>query len=134
MSMRRGRRFLKNHGSAMKVSGIQAGGGVAVALLDKQVLSTESAQKMFGDNTYFKPILVGVIAHFIKSKAPNLGAGMVGAAGYMLAQTYYENQEAEGEAKGIVEAGSLRNQPRAFGMPRANHYAEAGAVFEVVPG
>lgn len=132
--MRRARRFFRNHGGAMKETGIQAGGGLAVALLDKQVLSTESGQKMLGDNTYLKPILVGVVAHFVKQKAPSLGAGMAGAAGYMLGQAYYENQEAESETKGLVEAGSLHHQPRAFAMPRANMYADAGAVFEVVPG
>lgn len=131
----RARRFFRKHGSSMKVTGIQAAGGMAVALLDKQILSSESGQKMFGDSTYVKPLVVLAGAHFIKSKAPNLGAGMAGAAGFMLATAYYENNESsDNNAKGIVEVGALHNYPPAFapGGGYRGAYDEAGAVFEVV--
>lgn len=124
------RRFFKKHGSSMKVTGIQAGGGAAVALIDRQILSSESGKKMFGSNTYVKPLVMLAGAHFLKGKAPNLCAGMAGAAGYMLVQAHYE-QEDNKPVEGIVEAGAT-HYPGALGMGPLNaNYNEAGAVFEV---
>ena len=132
---RRLRRFVKNHGSSMKVTGIQAAGGAAVAVIDRQILSSESGQKMLGESTYIKPLLILAGAYVIRTKAPNLSAGMAGGAGFMAAQAYFANADEEGgETKGIVDTGALRNYPPAFGYPRQNMYADAGAVFEVVPG
>lgn len=132
--MSRVRRFYQRHGSGLKVTAIQAGGGAAAALIDQHLFQSESGKKMFGESTYLKPLLVLGGAHLLKSKAPNLGAGMAGAAGFMLAQTYYANAEAEKPANGIVEAGSLRGYPPAFAMRNQGYgYADAGAVFEFAP-
>ncbi|TXH58007.1 MAG: hypothetical protein E6Q97_03195 [Desulfurellales bacterium] len=129
--MSRARRFIQRHGSGMKVTAIQAGGGAAVALIDRHLFQSESGKKMFGESTYLKPLLVLGGAHLLKAKAPNLAAGMAGGAGFMLAQTYYASED-EKPADGIVEAGALRGYPPAFAMRNPGNYGynDAGAVFE----
>lgn len=127
------RRFYRRHGNSIKVTGIQASGGAAVAVIDSQLLSSDSAKAMIGTNTFIKPLLVIGLAHVVKSKAANFGAGMAGAGGYMLATTYFA-QPKPPAVQGMVEAGALREQPNAFGPGRMdNRYDNAGAVYEVVP-
>lgn len=127
------RRFMRKHGSSIKTTGANAAGGVAVAFLDRQFLSSESGQNMLGKDSYVKPIVVIVAAHFLKGKAPNLAAGMAGAGGYMLAQTYFEKSDGSKNenAEGVVDVGALRTRPGyAFGPGGMNSYDDADAVFE----
>lgn len=51
----------------------------------------ESLQK----NTFIMPLLMIAGGHFIKRKAPNVGAGVVGAGGYALAMAFDAKQQAD---------------------------------------
>ena len=69
---------------------VAGGAGGAGYYLNKMAnQKVESLQK----NTFIAPLLMIAGGHFIKRKAPNVGAGVVGAGGYALAMAFDVRQQ-----------------------------------------
>jgi hypothetical protein len=131
-----------SHGSSLKSSGAQAAGGMLLGLVDHHVLSGQTFGNMFQGSPYMKPLALGVLGHFVKRKAPNIGAGALGAAGYMLYQAWTMQQPAplQPGTQGLVEAGYYGGGApmNAFGpgqaVPAYAYYQNAGSVVDAPQG
>jgi hypothetical protein len=137
--MRRHRARRGGGSGSFMATGANAGGGALMAAADQYLYGNETVAAVIGDGV-LKPVVNGVIGHFVKRKAPNVGAGIVGVAGYQLAMVLFDSMEAApaAETAGVYDVGSLRRRnahaARAHaGLPpyhSRRHNFDAAAIFD----
>lgn len=140
--MARRRRAQRSTGSSLASSGANMAGGVALAAADQYLYGSETVSAIVGDGV-LKPIINAGVGHFLKRRAPNLGAGIVGVAGYQLGNVLFNSFSGPSEAQGIHnarryrhrDAGAMHGDPGAsFGRPvlapGINQAFDAGAIFD----
>ena len=77
------RGHLKTHGGSYKESGMAAVGGAGANILSTKLLRSIDFVK---NNWWLEPALFAVGGHFVARKNKPIGHGLVGVAGYLLAE------------------------------------------------
>lgn len=118
-------------GSAM----VAVGGGVAFFAAEFAVQHVDALKSAW----WATPVAMGVGGHFLRRKYPTMGGGLLGAAGYALAQNWRQKQmqdalaaQQPGGAKGLDgdDAGALENAYRTTGEGAPNEGAPSAGALE----
>lgn len=124
MSTMARRRFRKALSGA-RAPAACAGGGALMAAADQYIYTNDTISNIVGDGGILKPLVNGVVGWLVAKKMPNVGAGIIGVAGYQAAHSLLGSPL---ETSGLYEAdaGALRMRGRRgaapFGMYGAQTY------------
>ncbi len=109
-------------GTGIKASAMAAGTGAAAFYVGRSIADVAALQ-----GNYRKGLAFAAIGHVVKKKSHDVGTALVAVGGYLLAQDYQAQKDADAKTAGTATAQVAATPAKGFGLDDVSGFVDAAA-------